>query len=592
MNRTRSLANRLISSFTMAVTIPLLIASLIFGWSFIRFNNQSMQTRQKSVIEVGRAYVDRYFNDLLEEIKLMASLTSRRSEGWTNAVEEICRSSNEKYLSFAVLDKDGNEFVRLDNCTKAGESSLQNRASEEAFFRALRGELFVGNISFNEANEPVATISFLTQSQSGQDIVAVARVALGNIWKPLNELEIGDGGYIYVVDRRGNLVGYRDPQLVRQAQSLASLPSVAPLLENQTGVNAKSYPGLLNQDVIGSSIIINKLNWGLVLEQPASQVNAARNQFGLLIIAVLFAFITIAVLSAQQTARSIVSPIQQLARGAEAIANENFAVTVKVDTEDEIGLTANAFNQMSSRLRELIGSLEERVSARTKDLATVAEVGTATASILETNRLLQTVVDLTKERFNLYHSHIYLLDETGENLVLAAGAGEPGRIMAAEKRSIPLNREQSLVARAAREQRGVTVNDVTQSPDFLPNPLLPDTHSELAVPMVVGNTLIGVFDIQSEVVGRFTEADINIQTILAAQLASSIQNARSFERSKAQADIETLVNTISQKIRRAATVEDTLQTAIRELGLALGASRVKANLQVAPKTENNIVSRN
>ncbi|GAB4496507.1 MAG: hypothetical protein OHK003_01880 [Anaerolineales bacterium] len=164
--------------------------------------------------------------------------------------------------------------------------------------------------------------------------------------------------------------------------------------------------------------------------------------------------------------------------------------------------------------------------------------------------------------------------------------------MAAEKRSIPLNREQSLVARAAREQRGVTVNDVTQSPDFLPNPLLPDTHSELAVPMVVGNTLIGVFDIQSEVVGRFTEADINIQTILAAQLASSIQNARSFERSKAQADIETLVNTISQKIQRAATVEDTLQTAIRELGLALGASRVKANLQVAPKTENNIVSRN
>ncbi|MBK9780617.1 MAG: GAF domain-containing protein [Anaerolineales bacterium] len=150
--------------------------------------------------------------------------------------------------------------------------------------------------------------------------------------------------------------------------------------------------------------------------------------------------------------------------------------------------------------------------------------------------------------------------------------------MAAEKRSIPLNREQSLVARAARERKGVTVNDVTLSPDFLPNPLLPDTRAELAVPMLVGQTLIGVFDIQSDVAGRFTETDVNIQTTLAAQLASSVQNARSFERSRSQVEFETLVNTINQKIQRTDSVEETLQTAIRELGTAIGTSRVKAVL--------------
>ncbi|MBI2332521.1 MAG: GAF domain-containing protein, partial [Chloroflexi bacterium] len=415
------------------------------------------------------------------------------------------------YASFAVLDKNGNEFARLDDCNRVGENSLQSRASEEAFFRALRGELFVGNISFNEANEPVATISFLTQSQNKQEAVVIARVALGNIWQPLNELEIGDGGYIYVVDRRGNLVGYRDPELVKQAQSLASLPSIAPLLINQTGVSAASYTGLLNEDVIGSSILIENLNWGLVLEQPTSQVYASRNQFGILILVILVVFIVGAVIVSRNTAHTIVTPIQQLAHGAEAIANEDFSVTIKVDTQDEIGLTANAFNKMTGRLRELVGSLEERVTARTKDLATVAEMGTISSAILETSRLLQTVVDLTKDRFNLYHSHVYLLDDTGENLVLTAGAGEPGRIMSAEKRSIPVSREQSLVARAARERRGVIVNDVTQSPDFLPNPLLPDTRAELAVPMLVGETLVGVFDIQSDIVGRFTESDANIQ---------------------------------------------------------------------------------
>ncbi len=279
---------------------------------------------------------------------------------------------------------------------------------------------------------------------------------------------------------------------------------------------------------------------------------------------------------------SITSRLGDLTRGAESMQQGNLEQTVAVGGRDEIGLLGNTFNNMTAQLKSSFSTLEQRVAARTQDLATVAEVGTATATILETDKLLQAVVDLTKERFNLYHSHIYLLDEAGENLVLASGAGEPGRQMMAQGLSIPLNREQSLVARAARDQKGVIVNDVTEAPDFLPNPLLPNTRSELAVPMTVGGKVIGVFDVQSDVVGRFTEADINIQTTLAAQVATSIQNVRSFEQSKAQAELESLVNTIGQRIQKTTTVEDTLQTAIREVGLALGASRVKASVATRP----------
>jgi putative methionine-R-sulfoxide reductase with GAF domain len=290
--------------------------------------------------------------------------------------------------------------------------------------------------------------------------------------------------------------------------------------------------------------------------------------------------------------QTISGPIARLTQTAESIAGGDINIQAKVETGDEIGTLAQTFNRMTQQLRDFIASLEERVAARTKDLATVAEVGTATATILETDKLLLAVVNLSKERFNLYHSHIYLLDEKRENLVLAAGAGEPGRQMKAKGLSIPLNREQSLVARAAREQKGVTVNDVTRAPDFLPNPLLPDTRSELAVPMIVGGKVIGVFDVQSDQVGRFTDSDINIQTTLAAQVATSIQNVRSFEQSKAQADLESLVNSIGQKIQRTTTVDDTLQTAIREIGLALGASRVSANigLRSTPVSNGNEVS--
>ncbi|MBE0670320.1 MAG: GAF domain-containing protein [Anaerolineales bacterium] len=271
--------------------------------------------------------------------------------------------------------------------------------------------------------------------------------------------------------------------------------------------------------------------------------------------------------------------------GLVLIVLSNFQKSLEQSRLDEL-------KQINKELDSARIDLEQRVAARTKDLATVAEVGTATATILESKQLLQEVVNLTKERFNLYHSHIYLLDETGENLVLTAGAGEPGRIMVAKGHSIPMDREQSLVARAARDRKGVTVNDVTQAPDFLPNPLLPETRSELAVPMIVGSRVIGVFDIQSEQIGRFTDADVNVQTTLAAQLAASIQNVRTYEQSKAQAELESLVNTISQKIQRTTTVEDTLQTAIREIGLALGASRVSANIGASIRYDSDEAKNN
>jgi len=204
------------------------------------------------------------------------------------------------------------------------------------------------------------------------------------------------------------------------------------------------------------------------------------------------------------------------------------------------------------------------------DLGVVAEVGIAATTISDAKHLLQEVVDLSKESFYLYHAHIYLMDEEGDTLQLAAGAGEVGRQMVAEGRSIELDSEKSLVARAARTRQGVVVNDVQADPDFLPNQLLPNTHAEMAVPMLVGGKVVGVLDVQSEAVGRFTETDVNIQTTLASQIAVALENARSFQETQKQAEHETKLNLITQRIQSADTIEGALQIAARELGLALG----------------------
>lgn len=186
---------------------------------------------------------------------------------------------------------------------------------------------------------------------------------------------------------------------------------------------------------------------------------------------------------------------------------------------------------------------EETVAQRAAQLEAVAQVSAIATSILDTTKLLQEVVDLTKSRFNLYHAHIYLVDDVGGFLNLAAGAGEVGRKMVSAGLRIPLGQEKSLVARAARSVRGVTVNDVQADPSFLPNPLLPLTRAEMAVPLQISGHTLGVLDVQAEESGRFTDEDMSIFTTLAAQVAGALRNAQQYEETRtALAETESLLD--------------------------------------------------
>jgi putative methionine-R-sulfoxide reductase with GAF domain len=452
----------------------------------------------------------------------------------------------------------------------------------QAAYNGGQGAVYISEPEFDESTGALAVqIALPIRNRITGKIIGILRTTyLASALSTILDEPIGETGQADLFIP-GQVISYfHDGQLDQvDPAEYASLQAVA-----GQGLVEMDYEGIPSiilrapMKTLEGNPAVDNLGWEVVFHQHQEEAFAPVNTQIRGILIVMSIILILAVLTAIGNSLLLVRPITQLTQASEEIAAGNLDRRAQVTTSDEIGTLAATFNSMTAQLQETLQGLEQRVAARTKDLAIVAEVGTATATILESKRLLQEVVDLTKERFNLYHSHIYLLDEKGENLVLTAGAGEPGRSMVAEGRTIPLSREQSLVARAARERKGVTVNDVTQAPDFLPNPLLPDTRSELAVPMVVGGNVIGVFDIQSEQVGRFTDSDVNIQTTLAAQLATSIQNVRSFEQSRKQAELETMVNVIGSRIQRATSIEETLQTAIRELGIAVGASRVSANI--------------
>jgi signal transduction histidine kinase len=228
-------------------------------------------------------------------------------------------------------------------------------------------------------------------------------------------------------------------------------------------------------------------------------------------------------------AARISQPITTLTQVATRISQGDFHQQANVNRRNEIGMLATAFNTMTRQLRELIDSLEERVADRTRRLEIVATLGERLSSILSLEELLPDVVNQIKENFGYYYAHIYLFDENRENLVVAEGIGEAGAEMKARGHSIRIDAPTSLVARAARNKEIVRVDNVREAEDWLPNPLLPDTYSEMAVPIVSEGEVVGVLDVQEDKIGGLDESDANLLRSLSNQVAVAIRNARFFE---------------------------------------------------------------
>ena len=225
---------------------------------------------------------------------------------------------------------------------------------------------------------------------------------------------------------------------------------------------------------------------------------------------------------------SISNPISRIIETFQKVESGDLTQRVPVTATDEIGELTVYFNRMVSRLEELQGSLERQVQERTAQLTATIEVGRVASQILDQEELIHTVVNLVTDKFNFYFAGIFLTDSTNRWLEFKAGTGEAGRLLKDSNYRIEIN-DKSIIGATARSKSARVAENVAFEKTYLANPLLPYTRSEITLPLVSGERLLGVLDVQSTEVGSFSEADIETLQGMANQLAIALENARLFQ---------------------------------------------------------------
>ena len=241
---------------------------------------------------------------------------------------------------------------------------------------------------------------------------------------------------------------------------------------------------------------------------------------------------------------------------ASDIARGNLNARATSRTQDEVGALAEAFNHMTSRLQDTLGSLERRVAERTVDVETarllserrsqelqaVSDISRLISSEQRLDILLPLITRLVSERFDFYHVGIFFVDDTRQYAVLQAANSEGGRQMLARGHRLEVG-QTGLVGFVSKSGQPRIALDVGEDAIYFDNADLPETRSEMALPLNVHGETIGVLDIQSTKPGVFTENDTKTLSILADQIAIAIANARLFGQNKqALEELQSLYN--------------------------------------------------
>jgi GAF domain-containing protein/HAMP domain-containing protein len=278
----------------------------------------------------------------------------------------------------------------------------------------------------------------------------------------------------------------------------------------------------------------------LGVDISANTILAQERRYLLRLVIIVLLSLLLIVVGGVVFANYLAKPIVDLRDMANKISQGEFNTHIaNIPKTRELAELSLDLNKMTDNLRELINGLEERVAERTSGLTKRTEqlraasyIARQTADVQDLSSILQIVVDLITNQFGYYHAGLYLINETGNEAILQAASSEGGKRMVERGHALEIG-SQGIISYVASQKRARIALDIGTDVVFFNNPDLPMTRSEIALPLMIRNKVLGVLDIQSDQPQAFRAEDVDVFQTLADQVAVAIENARLLGESQA-----------------------------------------------------------
>jgi GAF domain-containing protein/HAMP domain-containing protein len=548
----RSLATTLVLALLAMTLAALLIANISILFPFgqqlqERIVGEQQFTAREAANTVAN-FVQEKFSELEATVKI-AEPTLASQEAQRNALGNLL-GLVPAFRQLILFNAEDQELVRVSRISQTAAEQLLSRLDRDLFSQVRQGDRYVSSVYIDElTSEPMIMLAVPATDAFGDfQGSLLAEVNLKFMWDLMDRLRVGETGLAYVVDRQGDLLAFGDISRVLRGENVSTLPMVAEFMHNQLPVGEATtniVQGIDGTTIVGTYVPLGMPDWAVVTELPMAEALRPGIQSSVIMVVILLLVTTLVGLAAVYIARRLAAPLLDLTATAGRIADGEVGLQADPKGPAEVINLARAFNSMTAQLQELIGNLEQRVADRTRGLQAAAEVAHVTASTLDPGELLRRTVELIRERLDLYYVGLFLLDkEAGEAglefAVLRAGTGEAGQQMMAQGHRLEVGGDSMIGQCVANGQASIAL-DVGMEAVHFDNPLLPDTRSEMALPLISRGQVIGAMTIQDTREAAFDEADIAVMRTMADQVAVAIDNARLFAESEtALREMETI----------------------------------------------------
>jgi GAF domain-containing protein/HAMP domain-containing protein len=544
-----------LTALILAVSIPILVAAVAFvTWRAGTVIEQKADERLATTDRALAANVQVWLTlnaQALQQLVASPDIISMDPARQKPLLEAMAAAHPDMYL-VSTTDLSGLNVARNDD---AAPKDYKDRAW---FLEARDGApLALQTLIGRTSGVPALVVSMPIQDSSGQIVgVGMFTSELTNIAQEVQVSKVGESGFAYVVDGQNQVVVHPDPAYTAELRDLSAYPPIVALRQgrsgpvsftDETGQEWQAYVTTLPAlrlaaapAATGGTGATSDQGWGVVVQQSRAELRKSVQGVSALA-GIVVAIGTVMLLPlALLTIRQAFLPIRTLTDTATAIAGGDLERVAPVESEDEIGTLARSFNSMTEQLRDLIGSLEQQVIDRTRDLQqrsaslqAMAGVSHAAAAILDPEQLMQQAVDLIRERFGLYYVGLFQVDEAGEWAVLRAGTGKAGQAMLERGHRIKVGEGMIGWSVAYGQPRVALVVDEAVTDHLrLASPELPDTRSEAALPLRSRGQVLGALSVQHAEPEAFDPDTMAVLQMMADQVAVALDNARLFAESQ------------------------------------------------------------